>query len=83
MTRTYQQLSAEERGVIMAMKEQASSARAIAKVLGRSPSTITRELRRNGYQSEDEQCVMGRPRVAGGYDANRAGKRARRVRRAA
>jgi IS30 family transposase len=26
---------------------------------------------------------MGRPRVAGGYDANRAGKRARRVRRAA
>lgn len=83
MTKTYQQLSAEERGVVMAMKEQSSSARAIARALGRSPSTITRELRRNGYQSEDEQCVMGRPRVAGGYDANRAGKRARRVRRAA
>ena len=83
MANTYQQLSAEERGVVMAMKVQYCSARAIAAVLGRSPSTITRELRRNGYQSEAEQCVMGRPRVAGGYDASRAGKRARRVRRAA
>lgn len=83
MANTYHQLSAEERGVVMAMKVQHCSARAIAAVLGRSPSTITRELRRNGYQSEEKQCVMGRPRVAGGYDAARAGKRARRVRRAA
>lgn len=83
MTKTYQQLSAEERGVVMAMKVQCCSARAIAAVLGRSPSTITRELSRKGYQSEAEQCVMGRPRVAGGYDANRAGKQARLVRRAA
>lgn len=83
MTRTYQQLSAEERGVVMAMKVQSCSVRAISAVLGRSPSTISRELRRNGYQSEAECCLMGRPRVAGGYDANRAGKRARRVRRAA
>ncbi len=83
MTRTYQQLNAEERGVVMAMKVQECSARAIAAVLGRSPSTISRELRRNGYQSEVEQCRMGRPRIAGGYDASRAGKRARRVRRAA
>ncbi|WPB58854.1 IS30 family transposase [Xylophilus sp. GOD-11R] len=83
MANTYQQLSAEERGVVMAMKVQCCSARSIAAVLGRSPSTITRELRRNGYQSEAEQCVMGRPRLAGGYDAARAGKRARRVRRAA
>lgn len=83
MANTYQQLSAEERGVVMAMKVQGYSARSIAAVLGRSPSTITRELRRNGYQNESEQCVMGRPRVAGGYDASRAGQRARRVRRAA
>jgi IS30 family transposase len=83
MNTTYQQLSAEERGVVMAMKVQACSARAIAKVLGRSPSTITRELRRNGYLTEAEQCIIGRTRIAGGYDATRAGKRARRVRRAA
>lgn len=83
MTRTYRQLSAEERGVVMAMKVQACSARAIAQVVGRSPSTISRELRRNGYQSPAQQCAMGRPRIAGGYDATRAGQRARRVRRAA
>lgn len=83
MTRTYQQLSAEERGFVMAMKLQECSTRAIALALGRSPSTISRELRRNGYQSPAQQCLIGRPRVAGGYDAVRAGKRARRVRRAA
>lgn len=77
MSNTYQQLGAEERGIVMAMKVQHCSARTIAAVLGRSPSTITRELRRNGYESEEEQCVMGRPRVAGGSGAARAGKRAR------
>ena len=83
MTKIYRQLSAEERGVVMGMKAQHCSVRAIAKVTGRSPSTISRELRRNGWQNEAEQCVMGRTRIAGGYDAHRAGKRARRVRRAA
>lgn len=83
MPKNYHQLSAEERGVVMSMKERHCSARAIARVLGRAPSTISRELRRNGYQSEAEQCAMGRPRVAGGYNADRAGRRARRVRRAA
>ena len=83
MTGKYQQLSAEERGVMMGMKLENSSMRAIALALGRSPSTVSRELRRNGWQSEAEQCVMGRTRIAGGYDAHRAGKRARRVRRAA
>jgi IS30 family transposase len=81
MTRTYQQLSAEERGVVMAMKLRCCSMRSIASALGRAPSTVSRELRRNEWQSEAEQCVMGRPRIAGGYDAKRAGKRARRVRR--
>ncbi len=83
MAREYEQLSAEERGVIMAMKLEAASARSIASVLGRAPSTVTRELRRNGYKSADEVGPMGRPRIAGGYDAKRAGKRSRRVRRAA
>ena len=83
MSRTYEHLSAEERGVIMAMKVRHGSARSIAAVLKRSPSTITRELRRNGYKAECEQGPMGRPRIAGGYEALRAGRRARRVRRLA
>jgi IS30 family transposase len=64
-------------------KAQHRSVRAIAKVTGRSPNTISRELPPNGWQSEAEQCVMGGTRIAGGYDAHWAGKRARRVRRAA
>jgi len=83
MTRTYRQLSAEERGAVMGMKHRNCSIREIARVLERSPSTICRELHRNGWQSQAEQCTMGRPRTAGGYDAQRASKRARRVRRAA
>ena len=80
---TYGHLSAEERGVIMGMKMQGMSARSIGKALSRAPSTITRELLRNDYLPKTESACMGRPRIAGGYDAHRAGKRARRVRRAA
>lgn len=83
MGRDYCQLSAEERGVIMGMKAEQASARSIARVLGRPTSTVTRELRRNGYKSTQETGPMGRPRIAGGYDAHRAGVRSRRVRRAA
>lgn len=83
MPRTYCQLCAEERGVIMAMKLQGASARAIASTLGRAPSTISRELRRNGYKPHEELGPMGRPRVAGGYNAVRAGVRSRRMRRMA
>ena len=83
MPRTYEQLSAEERGVIMGMKLNGQSARSIGLALRRSPSTISRELRRNGYKPESELGPMGRPRIAGGYDAHRAGVRGRRVRRLA
>lgn len=82
MKATYTHLSAEERGAIMAMKLQDCSMRSIARALGRCPSTISRELRRNGYQQASELGPMGRPRVAGGYNAVRAGVRARRLRRA-
>jgi IS30 family transposase len=83
MQQCYLQLNAEERGVLMAMKLEHASARAIARALGRAPSTITRELRRNGYRAGCDQGGMGRPRIAGGYDAHRAGVRSRRVRRQA
>ncbi len=83
MSRTYSQLSAEEREVIMVMTHEGRSARAIGRVLERAPSTITRELRRNGWRPEAEQPWMGRPRIAGGYNAHRAVVRARRVRQRA
>lgn len=79
----YRHLCAEERAVVMTMKHAHCSSRQIAAVLGRAPSTIARELRRNGYRSPDECGPMGRPRVAGGYDAARAGQRARRLQRKA
>ena len=81
MDTTYTHLSAEDRGAIMAMKLQERSGRQLAHALGRAPSTVSRELRRNGYLSPAELGPMGRPRIAGGYDAVRAGVRARRVRR--
>jgi hypothetical protein len=68
MSKIYSHLSAEERGVIMAMKVQGSSARHIAQVLERAPSTITRELARNGYKSQSQIGPIGRPRIAGGYN---------------
>ena len=76
----YSHLSAEERGTIMAMKIHGASGHSIAQALGRSQSTIARELRRNGYLAAHECSRMGRPRIAGGYDATHAGARARRLR---
>lgn len=77
----YEQLGAEERGVIMAMMAQGSSRRAIGRVLDRAASTITRELARNGHREPSMQARMGRPRLS--YDAVRAGRRAQRLRRKA
>lgn len=67
MSRRYHHLSAEERALIMIERHNGSSLRAIARRLGRSPSTLSRELRRAG---------------AGPYDATRAavGYRERRAR---
>ena len=78
----YAQLSAEERGVIMVMRSQGSSVRAVAEQLRRSASTVSRELRRNGDRSASGRSAMGRARKTGetGYDATRAGHRARRLR---
>lgn len=45
-THNYQQLSEAERGAIQAFHEDHDSIRAIAERLHRSPSTISRELKR-------------------------------------
>ena len=54
MGQQYAHLSTEERGTIMAMRAGGSSGREIARVLGRTNSTITRELSRNGHGCPDE-----------------------------
>jgi len=77
MGQGYQHLSAEERGAIMVGKARGESARSIAALLGRSASTIVRELSRNGQRARAQR--MGRPARA--YDAVRAGQRAHRLAR--
>jgi IS30 family transposase len=47
MPKTYKQLSAEERDILAILKSQGHSLRQIAQVLKRSPSTLSRELKRN------------------------------------
>src|SRR5262249_34234556 len=48
MSKSYQHLSRDERAAIAIGLEQGLSRRAIARRLNRSPSTISREVRRNG-----------------------------------
>ena len=81
MGQHYSHLSAEERGAIMVGKAHGESARQLARLLGRSASTISRELARNGHREPTERPRMGRPTL--GYDARRAGARARRLARKA
>lgn len=65
--KTYHQLSDEERYQIGAMKRAKFSLRAIARELGRSPSTISREIHRNAYPTDGRYkplhaCGMARGR---------------------
>lgn len=79
----YSHFSAEERGIIMALKQRGESGRAIARLLGRAGSSVTRELARNGHGSPAPTRVPIRGRPRRGYDAVVAGKRASRLRRQA
>ena len=64
--RTYEQITESERHAIALGLQQKQSIRAIAKALGRSPSTISREIRRNcggnGYASRfaHQRCCRRR-----------------------
>src|SRR5271170_4739496 len=67
--RTYQQLQPEERVTIASMKQQGSSIRAMARILGRPASTVSRELARNtcsavGYASAPAQSLSTSRREA-------------------
>lgn len=74
MGKQYNQLSAEERG-------QGLSARQMARILDRASSTIARELRRDRFRFAGASSLRWRPGLRAGYDATRAGARARRLRK--
>ena len=71
MSRTYHHLSAEERAVIMLERQNGRSLRSIALRLGRSPSTVSRELRQAGSGRYDPTCA------AEGYRRRRVRSRRR------
>ncbi len=55
---SYQHFSRKERGKLALLRNQKKSIREIARLLNRSPSTISRELHRNGaggYRADDAQ----------------------------
>ncbi|MBM4073955.1 MAG: IS30 family transposase [Planctomycetes bacterium] len=80
MGTNYEHLSIEERTMIQLGLEQRCTLRAIARSVQRSPSTITRELARNGWTPPAARPKQrGRPPVAGGYRATAAHDRACRL----
>nr|WP_312989497.1 helix-turn-helix domain-containing protein [Comamonas koreensis] len=63
MTSRYTHLLPEDRLTVASLLQQGYSQRSIAQLLGRSPSTISRELARNGSTSTGYafKSVYGRP----------------------
>lgn len=64
----YTQLQAEERMTLASLHQQGCSLRAIGQLMGRSASTLSRELRRNasgadGYVSRTAQGLCRRRRI--------------------
>jgi len=59
MPKTYSHLSAEERGLIMAEHLRGSSNAAIAPMLGRSPSALSREFLRSGDDGQYNATASG------------------------
>lgn len=72
----YKQISIEERSVIQAQLTLGFKPSWIAVELGRSVSTITRELQRNGWMKAKAPSGRGRPAIAGKYRAVLAHSRA-------
>jgi transposase, IS30 family len=81
MGKVYEHLSLEERCLIQTQLSMSFSPAAIAAGLKRARSTVTREMKRNGWRPEWQRPDRGRPPIAGGYYARLAEKRARRRRR--
>jgi IS30 family transposase len=76
MTTNYQHLCIDERAHIQFLLQQGLTVRAIARTVSRAPSTIGRELARNGWVRPVLPRGRGRPIIAGGYRAVQAQRRA-------
>jgi len=72
MGREYQQLRLEERIEVQMQVERGLSARAIARALKRAASTVSREMRRNGWQRVERAGRVGRPPKPVPYSASEA-----------
>lgn len=72
MGKKYKQLSLEERTMIQTQLSMGFKPGWIAQELGRSASTLSRELKRNGWVRPQRPRCPGRPRLAGGYRAEAA-----------
>lgn len=75
MGQNYTHLSIEERTMIQTQLGMGFKPAQIARELGRSPATLSRELKRNGWIRPGKRGV-GRPLMAGGYRALKAQDRA-------
>ena len=76
MGKKYDHLSVEERALIQAKLECRCSVRAIARSLHRSPSTISRELKRCSWQGHGSSPPRLRTRGIDGYWCQAAHRRA-------
>ncbi len=77
MGTNYKHLSCEERTMIQLNLEQGCTLREIARSLQRAPSSISRELKRNGWTNPTKgPRRRRRPPLAGGYRAPLAQQRA-------
>jgi transposase, IS30 family len=76
MSTNYQHLGIDERVHIQFLLGRGFTVRAIARTVNRAPSTIGRELERNGWVRPSWPRGPGRPAVAGGYRAVQAQQRA-------
>ena len=84
MGTNYKHLSCEERTMIQLSLEQGCTLREIACSVQRAPSSISRELHRNGWSNPATAPKRpGRPPVAGGYRAPLAQQRASALARTA
>ena len=77
MAKSYRHLEVQERALIETQLRLGMKPAVIASALMRSRSTITREIRRNGWQSDAEVTPRSRARIAGGYRCVTADRRAR------
>lgn len=81
MGRKYEHLSSSDRALIQTQLSMGWSRSSIAAGLHRSRSTISRELRRNGWQPSSLVSPQSRRWGNGGYLARTADRRARQLRR--